>query len=175
VPVVTDWVPAVISAASGLAGVAIGGGVTFVVQRADQDERRRGELAVALSAYGRAIDVLRRELERLPASTRFARITERLINRQRTPGLEYLLGSMHSATLGRSGIRAVEAFETAANRLMLIAPEDVLEAMEMTSQLLGQPRDETWPARWQSAREQLAVASRRHIQARRRRRPTARE
>ena len=77
---VTDWTPAVISAARGLLGAVVGGGATYVTQRTDRTDRGRGELRAALVGFGYVLDALHLQIGRLPRTTRVAVLSERLVN-----------------------------------------------------------------------------------------------
>jgi hypothetical protein len=59
-------------------------------------------------------------------------------------------------------MRALDAHSAAGNRLLLIAPEAVLERIEVLNDLLSElrPRDEDWREKWRTARGALVAPSR---------------
>jgi hypothetical protein len=158
---VSEWQP-VITGVAALLGAGIGGGITFLTQRADRKDRARGELAAAIVAFGYALDSLHTELSRMSRPTRVARLTDRAINEQRFPGLNRLLIWANSKTIGRDAERAVDRFMSAANRLMVLAPLELLPVIERANQLLSRSdeRDDAWEEQWWAVRAELTVESR---------------
>jgi hypothetical protein len=152
----------VITGIAGLSGAAIGGGISLVTQRADRKERARGELAAAVVAFGYALDSLHTELSHVPRPTPLARLTDHAINEQRFPNLNRLLLWANSKTIGRDAERAIDRFILAANRLMVLAPLELLPVIERANQLLAgaDKRDEAWERQWWAARAELTVESR---------------
>lgn len=59
-------------------------------------------------------------------------------------------------------MKVIDELTTATNRLILIAPHPVLEAVEEINQLLNrfEYRDGQWKAEWREARDALTRASR---------------
>ena len=157
----SEWQP-LITGIAALLGAGIGGGVTFLVQRADRKERARGELAAAVVAFGYALDSLHTELTRIPRPTRLGRLTDQAINEQRFPNLNRLLIWANSKTVGRDAERALDRFMSAANRLMVLAPLELLPIIERANQLLSRvdERDDAWEKRWWAMRAELTVESR---------------
>jgi hypothetical protein len=164
---VTEWIP-VIAAASGLVGAGIGGAITFATQRADRRDRARGDLAAALITFGYALDSLQVEIARIPPRTRAARVADTVINERRFPNLNFLLNSLHSATLGRSAGRALDRLLAALNRLLLLAPADMMPLLEEINELLAtvSARDAEWDDRWRELRGRLTAASRQMVSRR---------
>lgn len=60
-------------------------------------------------------------------------------------------------------MRVVDEVIVATHRLILVAPEPIVEAMQAISDLVGQfePASEDWKRDWQEARNVFAEASRR--------------
>jgi len=87
--------------------------------------------------------------------------SNRLIARWRT--LDWIMGRLSVATVGRSTMRVVDEVIAATNRLILVAPEPILEAMQAISDLIGrfEPGGEDWQQEWQGARNAFAEVSRR--------------
>jgi len=160
----SDWLP-VISAASGLAGAAIGGGITYLAQFADRKDRARGELAATLVAFGYALDALHIEIGRIPRSTWVARVTDEAINERRFPNLNHLLVWANMKTIGRDAQRAVDRYMAEGNRVLLLAPIEFLPVLEQANQLLtrASARDEDWDRDWAAMRAQLTVESRKLV------------
>ena len=155
---------AAISAGSGLVGAVIGAGASLVTQRSERESRERGELVRELAALGFALDMLELEISRLPRRTVFGRAADKAINRDRLPGLNYLLQWTHLKTIGRDAFQALERFVEAANRTLMVAPDEVLEAVERFTELLGDLEErqhgETWKQQWGAAREHYAQVCR---------------
>lgn len=160
-----EWLTAVI----GLVG-ALAGSTLTAVFAAWSDSRRartaqRYELRAALQLYGYALDRVGQEIGQLPPKAgRLAQATQAAIGR--TPQLDWSLGQLARHTLARPAMRALDEYNAAANRLLLIAPEDILAPVERLNQLLSEVEDrgEDWSTRWRSARIELAVVSRRAVQ-----------
>jgi hypothetical protein len=152
----------VITGVAALLGAGIGGGISFLAQRADRKDRARGELAAAVVAFGYALDSLHAELNRIPRPTRVARLTDQAINEQRFPNLNRLLIWANSKTIGPDAERAVDRFMSAANRLMVLAPIELLPVIERANQLLSRSdeRDDAWEEQWWAVRAELTVESR---------------
>ncbi|MGB7588246.1 MAG: hypothetical protein WBM00_06015, partial [Solirubrobacterales bacterium] len=85
----------------------------------------------------------------------------KLVARWRT--LDWVMGRISVATVGRGAMRAVDEVISATNRLMLVAPEPVLASMESLSELIGRfdPTGGKWREEWQAARSTFAGVSRR--------------
>jgi len=158
---VSEW-PPVITGVTGLLGAVIGGGISFLAQRAERKDRGRGELAAAVVAFGYALDSLHTELTRIPRPTRLARLTDQAINEQRLPNLNRVLLWANSKTIGRDAERALAQFISAANRLMVLAPLELLPIIERANQLLSRSdeRDDAWEKQWWAVRAELTVESR---------------
>lgn len=151
-----------ITGLAALLGAGIGGGVTFLVQRADRNERAQGELAAAVVAFGYALDSLHTELIRMPRSTMPARAVDHLINEERFPNLNRLVIWANSKTIGRDAERALDRFMSAANRLIVLAPLELLPIIERANRLLSRVngRDDAWEKQWSAMRAELTVESR---------------
>jgi len=147
-----------------LAGSALTARITSRVSKAEREERAKSELLAALVAYGAAIDRLDLKISQLPPQPgRVSRSSSALMTR--LPTLDWLMGRLSTATLGRSTMKAVDELIYASNRLLLIAPESLFPPVESISNLLAglEERDERWKADWQAAREDLAATSRRAL------------
>lgn len=84
----------------------------------------------------------------------------RLITRWRA--LDWLIGRLSVATVGRGAMAALGEVISATTRLMLVAPAPVMEAMEVLSELIGRfdPGGSSWREEWQAARTAFAEVSR---------------
>lgn len=138
------------------------GVVAYRVARLEKEAADKGELRLALATYGAAIDRLTLKIHQLPQAHGVEEgWSNRLIARWRT--LDWVMGRLSVATVGRSTMRVVDEVIAATNRLILVAPEPILEAMEAVSDLIGQfdPASEDWQQKWQGARNAFAEVSRR--------------
>jgi|SRR5579884_141204 len=163
----SQW-PAAIAAVSGLCGATIGGAITFATQRADRRERSRGELGAALVAYGYALDMLQMEISKIPPRTLVARLADAAINEHRFPNLNFLLNWAHAKSLGRDAARAVDRLVGATNRLLLVAPAELLPLVQEINELLAHvsDRDAAWERQWHEERGRFIAAARDLVGAR---------
>jgi hypothetical protein len=156
-----SWLTALIASAAALGGSALTGFITYRVSRRDREVREAEELRAALVAYGAALDRLGFRVDQLPqAPGRATKWQARQLERWYT--LDWLIGRLSTATLGRGVMRAIDELIFATNRLALIAPEPVLEAAEAINKLISrfEQGDGRWKADWQEARNALTAASR---------------
>jgi hypothetical protein len=101
------------------------------------------------------------EIGQLPPSpSRGVQLTDRVLTR--TPSLEWMIGQASRHTVGRPALRAFDAYSAAANRLLLVAPNPVLDALEDLSALLARlaHHDEAWRAEWHQTRKRFVVVAR---------------
>jgi hypothetical protein len=137
------------------------GVVVYRVSRLEREAADRGELRSALAAYGAAIDRLTLKIHQLPQAHG---IEEGRSNKlvARWPTLDWVIGRLSVATVGRSTMRVVDEVIVATNRLILVAPEQILETMQTVTDLVGRfaPADEDWKRDWQEARNVFAEVSR---------------
>lgn len=128
------WLTALVAAGGALAGSALTGLITYKVAWREHEARGVEELRAALVAYGAILDRLGLRIDQMPHPPGpVGRWTNRQVSRWRD--LDWVLGRIASATLGRRVTRMVDEFATATNRLILIAPQPVLEAAEAISAL----------------------------------------
>jgi len=163
---VETWLVALIAAGGAILGSALTGAVAFFLARLEHDAAAEGELRTALSAYGAALDRLTIQIEQLPEAHGIEEDwTTRLLGKLRT--LDYLMGRLSTATIGRAAMRAVDEVIAATNRLLLVAPESVLDAMQEVSELIGrfEPGSESWRDDWRSARGGVSRAARQALDA----------
>ncbi len=157
-----DWLVALIAVAGAVGGSAVTGAVVYRVARLEREAADKGELRSALVAYGAAIDRLTLKIHQLPQAHGIEEgRSNRLVARWRT--LDWVMGRLSVATVGRSTMRVVDEVISATNRLILVAPEPIVETMQAISDLIGrfEPASEDWKRDWQSARNVFAEASRR--------------
>jgi hypothetical protein len=139
----------------------VGGGVTYLAQRADREERSQAELRAATAGCLYALDALHIEINLLPPSSRADGWLNRLVERH-LPSLDWLARIVNRHTLGRAGMRAVDRFMLAANRLTLVAPELLLRELAPITELLGRVEDRSpaWEQEWSRLRQNLQRAAR---------------
>ncbi len=155
---------ALVAAAAGLLGALIGGLLAFLGGRADRRERERAELAAAAAATLFALDQLHLEVGNLPPVGRTARRVNGLVARY-APTLDWYAGVLVRHTTGRSAQRAIKDFMRDANRLLLVAPLPLRQALLRVTELLGEfdERGDEWSARWRAARDELQVTAQRAV------------
>jgi len=154
-------IAAIIAASAALLGSELTGLITYKVADREQRGRDIDELRAALAAFGAVLDRFGRHLDQMPHPPG---PVGRWVNRQvsRWRDLDWAMGRISSGTLGRGAIRTLDELMAAMNRLLLIAPEDVLDAVLSISVLLErfEQRDASWQAEWREARSAVAEASR---------------
>jgi len=152
---------AIVAAAAALLSSALTGFISYKI--AGREERRRDteELRAALAGYGAVLDRITRHFDQMPHPPGpLGRGVDRVVSRWRD--LDWALGRISTGILGRGLIRTLDELTVAMNRLLLIAPEGVLDAAQEISLLIErlEPHDETWKAEWRAARGSLARCSR---------------
>jgi hypothetical protein len=156
-----SWVVALIASGGAVAGAAVSGIVAYLIARLDREARDSDELRAALTAYGVALDRLNLRIEQLPQSHGIEENwTTRLVARWRT--LDWLLGRISLATIGRGGMIALDEVIAATNRLLLVAPRSILAKMDRLSDLLGRfdPFAANWKHEFKEARAVFTGAAR---------------
>jgi hypothetical protein len=156
-----SWLVALIAAAGAVAGAAVSAVAVYRMARLDRDARDKDELRAALAGYGAAVDRLNLRIEQLPQAHGIEENrTTRMVARWRA--LDWLMGRLSVATIGRGAIIALDEMTVATNRLLLIAPGPVLDDMERLSDLIGRldPSAASWRDEWKEARSSFAGTAR---------------
>lgn len=159
---------AVIAVASGGSALAV---ALFTTWRAEVRARRvaagarADQLTAALSGFSVAVDRLYVAILELPR--RRTRV-DRMVNDRldRLPNVRFLFSELGAATFGRRGRFAFEQYIAATNHLQLVAPPALLPPLEELHQLVSLvgARPDDWQERWQQARTEFLVASRRVLE-----------
>lgn len=134
---------------------------TLWVAGGERKDRRQGELAAALAAFGVALDQLFLELDQLPErGDRFSVSAAKRLGDRGTAG--WLIRLLGRRVFGREAWRALEALIAATNRLLIVAPASLLPSiLEMNELLAGfEGRGSGWREEWQRARGEILVAGR---------------
>jgi hypothetical protein len=150
----SDWVNPAIVAGAALLSSALTGAITLRASR-------RSDLAAALQAYGYAADRLRLEIGQMaPPPGRIGVALQSGVARARS--LDWTLGQISRHTLARPALHVLDTYTAAFNRLILVAPVRVLDAMRPLNDLLGRldERGDAWNSEWSVAREALGLAAR---------------
>jgi hypothetical protein len=150
-----------IAASAALLSSALTGLITYKVAGREQRGRDVDELRSALAIYGAVLDRFGRHLDQMPHPPGpIGRWVNGQVSRWRD--LEWAIGRLSTGTLGRGAMRTLDELITAMNRLLLVAPEDILDAVLGISVLLErfEQRDEGWQEEWREARNAVAEASR---------------
>jgi hypothetical protein len=148
----SDWRSVAITAAATLLGAALASGFALLLARRQDRGRGRAELAAALQAHGYAADRLGMEIGQLaPPPARAARASQRAV--ERLPALNWSIGQLARHTVARPALQALDTYIAATNRLILIAPVEMLEALEQLNALLAriETRDADWHADWNTS------------------------
>jgi len=155
------WLVALIAAAGAIGGSALTGVIAYRLARLEREAQNKNELRDALTAYGAALDRLTLRIDQLPQAHG---IEEGWMNRlvAAWPILDWVIGRLSTATVGRGIMQVVDEVIAATNRLLLIAPGPVLDEMETVSELIGsfEPGAAKWREEWRAARSAFAAASR---------------
>jgi hypothetical protein len=153
---VDDWLVGLIGAAGAVGGSAVTGVVAYRLAGLEGEARGKEELRVALAAYGAARDRLSLQIDQLLRAHGIEEDwTARLIACWRS--LDWLMGRLSVAMIGRGAMRAIDEVITATNRLPLVAPDPVLESMDTLSELIGgfDPAGSDWRKEWQGGADQF--------------------
>lgn len=169
----SDWPSIAITAAATLLSALLASGISLLVVRKQIRAQEMADLAAAAQAHGYAADRLASEIALLRrrlwgASNKHPR--RRIAHR---PHLDWWIGLIARHSLGRPALRALDAYSAATNRLMLIAPKDMLTHLEHLNELLTELDrrqtewhegwTETWWADWNATRGALLASARRSI------------
>jgi hypothetical protein len=176
---VSDWVNGAIAAGAALVSSGLTGAIALRASGQQVDAKRSADLAAALQAYGYSIDTLTLELGQLPPDPGHAgKATQAAA--ARLPTLSWSLGQISRHSIGRPAMRALDVHAAAFNRLVLIAPSEVLNVIQDFSDLLSRfaQRNEGWDRSWRETRASLVEVSREAVERAntppRRRAPSAR-
>lgn len=147
-------------ARAALLGSALTGLIAYFLARREQRARDNDELRAALAVFGALLDRIGRHLEQLPTLQDRGRKVNRLIAGWRD--LDWAIGRLSTATLGRGAIRTFDEFSVALNRLLLIAPQAVLDVTLNLTALLErfEARSPEWESDWREARSEFAAVAR---------------
>jgi hypothetical protein len=161
----SEWVTSAIAAGAALGGTALSAIVAASSTRRHVAAQDRIGLAAALQAYGYATTTLGLEIDQLPPAPSAA-VAALSASTARAPMLDWTLGQVSRRTVGRPTMRALDTYNAAMNRLLLVAPQPILTHMKTINDLVtrASERDEAWAAEWSDARAALTYASRRAIQ-----------
>jgi hypothetical protein len=155
------WLIALIAAGGAVAGAAVSAIAVYRVAHLEAEARGKDELRAALAGYGAALDRLNLKVEQLPQAHGIdENWTTRLV--ARWPTLDWLMGRVSVATVGRGGMIALDEMIAATNRLLLVAPGPVLDDMERLSDLISSldPNADIWKDEWKEARSNFAGTAR---------------
>lgn len=162
----SDWVTSAIAAGAALGGTALSAIVAASSTRRHLASQDRTGLAAALQAYGYAITNLGMEIDQLPPgpSPTVAALSAATVSR--LPLLDWTAGQVSRHTLGRPTRRAVDTYNAAMNRLLLVAPQTILTHMKTINDLVSRAhqRDDSWAEEWSNARALFTEAGRQAIQ-----------
>lgn len=146
---------AAIAATSGVLGALIGAGASLLVYRREQERARRNELAAALIAFATALDLMVAELRQsAPPRPRLRHLVRWLDTH--LPELRWLTSPLANAFFARP-TPLIERFQTAANRVLAVAPQATLREVEEAGELLSSWSEgaEDWDERWRLFRNRL--------------------
>src|ERR1700746_2941555 len=131
-----SWLIGLIAATGAVGGAAVSGVVAYRVARLENQGRDKDELRAALAAYGAALDRLTMRIDQLPQAHGVTEgWTTRLV--AMWPALDWVMGRISVATIGRGAMIAIDEVIASTNRLSLVAPGSVLDGMERLSHLIG--------------------------------------
>jgi hypothetical protein len=152
---------AIVTGASTLGGVAIGGVIDGVRSRLERRERERDELERRLAAFLTALNDLEVELRALPKQGRRSKLVNQWLA-SRAPSVDFFFGQLARFLLGRPLYAAMSAFQRAANSLVLAMPREILFALEQVGERMGdfEDRGPEFFDRLQAAKEDLLVVGR---------------
>jgi hypothetical protein len=154
-------------AGAAIAGAsAIGGGIVVAlsnwwIRRADSRERTRAELLAAVVGYLHMLELIGLEAARQPRAGRAVRALNRFVE-ERTPQIDYTTGRLHEAIFTPHLRSLMDRYSFASNRLLMVAPIELLERVQGVSDLLAEfeGADPDWSRRWREAHGALVRACR---------------
>jgi hypothetical protein len=156
-----------IAASAALAGSGLTAFVTSRAAKRHADGQERTELVTALQACGYAVTNLGLEIQQLPPATGAATVALSAAS-ARLPMFDWTVGQISRRTAGRPTMRAVDLYNTALNRLLLLAPESILRPVEAINQLVRRAatRDDQWADEWSAACAAFTSAARDEVRRR---------
>jgi hypothetical protein len=152
---------AFLSAAAAIAGGLIVALSNYWLRRLELLASEHEELRVALTSFLHAIDLLGFEAGRQPRSGRTVNAINRFVARW-LPQVDYTTGRLHERIFTPRLRSLEERFTFAANRLVLVAPLELLPQIEAVTLALADfaEPDESWRRRFDLARQELLRAAR---------------
>lgn len=157
----SDLMTALIAGASAIGGGVIVAGSNYGINRSQARDAERYKLRRSLGAFLSVVNRIDHQLRMEPHAGRFVRFVNEQLGR--FPQLDY--------TIGRARLRLFEPhLDVLVGRMhdviadvVLVAPEELLPALGAISDLMAtvDPSDPQWRTRWEQARADLVVASRR--------------
>jgi hypothetical protein len=162
----SDWVTSAIAAGAALAGAALSAIVAASATRRQLASQDRTGLAAALQSYGYAITNLGMEIDQLPPRPSPTVAALSAASASRLPLLDWTASQISRHTVGRPTRRAVDTYNAAMNRLLLVAPQSILTHMKTINDLVTRAdhRGDAWAEAWSHARAAFTEASRQAIQ-----------
>lgn len=157
---------ALVGAGAAVVGGLIVAGSNYSLRRLEIRSRERDELRGALVSFLHVLDLIGREAQRQPRPGRTVRRLNHFVER-RLPQIEYTTGRLHELIFTPHFASLMDRFALATNRLMLVAPLDLLPRLEAVSDALADftEPDERWQRRFEHARGELARAAREAVGA----------
>lgn len=156
-----DWVNAAIAGASAIGGGLVVALSNVVIRKADAKDRSREALLSAIIGYLHILELIGLEAARQPRPSRTVSALNNFIER-RTPQLDYTTGRIHEAIFTPHLRGLMERYSLAANQLLMVAPDELLEDIGRVNDLLADidGPEPGWMERWQDARAELIRACR---------------
>jgi hypothetical protein len=156
-----DWVNAAIAGASAIGGGLVVALSNVVVRKADAKDRSREALLSAIVGYLHMLELIGLEAARQPKAGRAVSALNSFIER-RIPQLDYTTGRLHEAIFTPHLRGLLERYSLAANQLLMVAPDALLEDVQRVNDLLAEVDgpEPDWTERWQDARAGLVRACR---------------
>lgn len=155
-----DWVLPAITAASGLSGGLVVALSTYAVGRRQSRDGRQAELRATAVSFLHAVSAIDHRLRLEPVPGSVGRVIDRTVEKW-LPRLSYDVTRVLDPSLNA----VIERFHAASSRLLLVAPEELLEPAGRLIELLetAADRDGAWWASWAETRGALVVACRRAL------------
>lgn len=156
------WMTALV----GAAGVLAGSGLTGILasRQAGREHKAHDleELRSALAAYGAAVDAIELRMAQMggpmPRAARW--ILEQVEPHVRI--LVWLIRRLSVATIARPTMNSFDQLAVCTNRLLLIAPEPVVDAVSAINELIGcfESQSSDWRQEWMEARRTFLIVAR---------------
>jgi hypothetical protein len=158
---VQDWLVATISGASAIGGGVVVGVSNYVIYRVQSRAAKSDELRAATANFLQAIDLITVQLRTEPTPGPVVTAVFKALRRF-APTFDANIARLQQRILAPHLQRTIESFSAASNRLLLIAPSEMLDPMGEIAELMrrAEERDAAWDKQWNEAHGKFVAVAR---------------